>query len=136
MIEWSVVSFSSIHWNQLNRRPADRHFPSTVYQYVGFKVAHIPDIEPCTEKVLLEPLRSLEIVSDLVLVITPRVNVQVWIQAAEVGVPPYMVPMRMRNENRRQLRQILCIRAQRLIGFLSVIRPRASVNSDELPPVV
>ena len=47
-----------------------------------------------------------------------------------------VVPVGVRNEYGRQLRQARGLRTQRFVGSLGGVRPRTGVNADELSPIL
>src|SRR5580700_11204890 len=100
-----IVSFPSLHRNQFDSSPPDLQFSATIDCDVRFEAAYIVEVEVFAEELFIEYARLIHVVSNLFLIIAPRIETQVRIQSAEIGVTANMVPVRVSDEDGGQFRQ-------------------------------
>src|SRR5262245_48019427 len=130
------MSFSSLHGNELDARSPDLQLGATIDRDVGLEAEYVVDVEAFAEEWLVENARCSAAACDLFPVVFPRIKLQAGVQGAKILVPAYVIPMGVRDENRRQFRQVGCIRSQCLVGGLGRVRSRARVDADQFLPIV
>src|SRR5258708_31295278 len=75
--EHRIVSFSSLHRNQLDSGSPDLQLSATVDCDVRLEAAYVVEAEAFTEELFIENPRRIHFASNLFLVITPRIETQV-----------------------------------------------------------
>src|SRR5215467_8855967 len=131
-----VVSFSSLHGNELDACSADLQLGATIDREVGLEAEYVIDAEAFAEEWLVENARSSGAASDLFSVVVRRIELQSGVQGTKILVPANVIPVGMRDENGRQFRQVSSIRSQCLVGSLSRVGACACIDSDQFLPIV
>src|SRR5262245_50264779 len=101
-----VVSFTSIHRNELDACSPDLQFGATIDRDVGPEAEYVVDAEAFAEEWLVENARRAGAASELFGVVVPRIELQARVQAAKIPVPANVIPVRVRDEDGRQFRQV------------------------------
>src|SRR5229473_2229393 len=136
MDEHGVVSFSSMHRNQLNARPSNLQVRAAVDRHIRLEAAYVVETEALTKELLTKLPRSIDFASNFFLIVAPGIEPQPRIQGAEIFVPANVVPVGVRNDDGCQFRKAGCVRAQRLVRNLGGIRSCTGVDTYQLSSVV
>src|SRR5271163_3666934 len=136
MDEHSVVSFSSMHRNQLNARPPNPQVRSAVDRHIRLEAKYVVETEALAEELLIELPRLIDFASNFFLIVAPGIEPQARIQCAEIFVPSNVVPVGVRNEDGCQFREAGRVRSQRLVRNLGGIRSCTGVDADQLLPII
>src|SRR5258708_32574583 len=107
-----------------------------VYGSVRLEIPYIFEIEALAEKVSADGLRRVDLAGYLFLVVTSGIEAGFRIQTAKIGLSADVVPMRMCDEDRGELRQVRREGPERLVCSLGGGGPGSRVDSDQLPPIV
>ena len=78
--EHGVVSFSSLHGNQLDARSPDLQVRAAVDRDVRLEAAHVVETEAFTEELLAEIVRRIDFAGNFFLIVAPGIETQVRIQ--------------------------------------------------------
>ncbi len=105
MDEHGIVSFSSLHRDQLDACSSDLQLGATVDGDVRLEAAYVVEAEAFTEELLVESPRRIDFASNFFLIVASGIEPQARIQGAEIGVAANVVPVRVGNEDGRQFRQ-------------------------------
>src|SRR5258708_15905724 len=100
------------------------------------KIQDICEIEALAEKVFADGLRPVDLAGYFFLIVTSGIEAWFRIQTAKIGLSADVVPMRMCDEDRGELRQIRRIGSERLVCRLGGVGPGSRVDPDQLPPIV
>src|ERR1700733_12473519 len=114
MDEHRVVSFSSLHRNELNARPANLHVRPAVDRHIRLEAAYVVETEAFTEELLAETSGRIDFAGNFFLIVAPGIEPQARIQGAEIFVAANMVPVGVRDEDRCQFWKHGRVRSQRL----------------------
>src|SRR5229473_7501270 len=106
MDEHGVVSFSSMHRNQLNARPPNLQVGAAVDRHIRLEAAYVVETETFTEKLLAKIPRRIDFASNFFLIVAPGIEPQARTQSAEIFVAANVVPVRVRNEDGCQFRKV------------------------------
>ena len=136
MNEEGVIGLPAIYRNELEARASDRQLRGAGYRDVGLEGRDIAQLEALAEEALGESLRSADRARDFLVVVRTRVDLQARVQASEIAMAADVVPMRMRHNDRRQLRQAGRVGSQRRVSRHRRVGTRARVDSYQLPPVL
>src|ERR1700738_75133 len=107
-----------------------------VYGCVRLKIPDIFEIEALAEKVFADGLRPVDLAGYFFLIVTSGIEAGFRIQTAKIGLSADVVPMRMCDEDRGELRQVRRVGPERLVCSLGGVGPGSRVDSDQLPPIV
>src|SRR5260370_31906239 len=107
-----------------------------VYGCVRIKILDIFEIEALAEKVFADGLRPVDLDGYFFLIVDSGIEAGFRIQSAKIGLSADVVPMRMCDEDRGELRQVRREGPERLVCSLGGVGPGSRVDSDQLPPIV
>src|SRR5271167_4218125 len=136
MDEHRVVSFSSMHRNELNARPANLHIRPAVDHHIWLEAAYVVETEAFTEELLTKKSRRIDFASNFFLIVAPGIEPHARIQGAEIFVAANMIPVRVRNEDGGQFWKHGRVRSQRLVRDLGGIRSCTGINTDQLSSII
>src|SRR5579863_6276740 len=103
--EHCIVSFASLHGNQLDARSPDLQLSAAVNGNVRLEAAHVVQAEAFPKELFVENPRSFHFTVNLLLIIAPGIETRARIQSLEIGVAANVVPVSMRDEDGREFRQ-------------------------------
>src|SRR5258708_17959765 len=106
-----------------------------VYGCVRLKSPDIFEIEALAEKVFADGLRPVDLAGYFFLIVTSGIEAGFRIQTAKIGLSADVVPMRMCDEDRGELRQIRRVGPERLVCSLGGVGPGSRVDPAQLPPL-
>src|SRR5262249_8163101 len=96
-----VVSFSSIHRNELDACSPNLQFGPVIDCNIGLEAEDVVDAEAFTEEWLVESARRASAASKFFRVVVPRIKLQAGVQAGKIPVPANVIPVGVCNEDRR-----------------------------------
>src|SRR5579863_3215030 len=85
MDEHCIVSFASLHRNQLDVRPPNLQLSAAVDGDVRFESAHVFQAEAFPKELFVENPRSRYLTGNLLLIIAPGIETRARIQSLEIG---------------------------------------------------
>src|SRR5262249_45652350 len=101
-----VVSFSSIHRNELDACSPNLQLGAAIDRDIGPEAEDIVDAEAFAEEWLVENARRAGAASELFGVVVPRIELQAGVQAAKIPGPANVIPVGVRDEDGRQFWQV------------------------------
>src|SRR5258706_9931773 len=107
-----------------------------VYGCVRLKIPDIFEIEALAEKVFADGLRPVDLAGYFFLIVTSGIEAGFRIQTAKIGLSADVVPMRMCDEDRGELRQVRRVGPERLVCSLGGVGPGSRVDSEQVPTIV
>src|SRR5580704_17749771 len=136
MDEHGVVSFSSVHRNQLNARPANLQVRPTVDHHIRLEAEYVVETEAFTKELLTETSWRIDLAGNFFLIVAPGIEPHARIQGAEIFVAANMIPVGVRNEDGGQFRKGGRVRSQRLVRDLGGLRSCTGINTDQLSSII
>ena len=122
MDEHRIVGFSSSHRDELDACSPNLQFGTTIDGDVRLEAAYVVETEAFTEELLSTIPRRIDFASNFFLIVAPGIELQAWVQGAEIFVAANVVPVRVRNEDGCQFRKAGRVRSQCLVCNLGGIR--------------
>src|SRR5258706_4187632 len=130
------MRLAALDRDELETRAAESELGAALDRRVRLEALQLLEVEAAAEEILEERMRPVEVVRDLAGVVGARDEARLRLEAVEIAMAADVVPVCVRDENRRQGRQLGKCRAQRLVRLARRIGPGACIDTDQLAAVV
>src|SRR5262249_22577790 len=127
---------STIHRNELDACSPYLQLGAAIDRNIGFEAEDVVDAEAFAEEWLVENARRAGAASELFGVVVPRIKLQARVQAAKIPVAANVIRVGVRDEDGCQFWQVGSMRPQGLVDGPGRVRARASIDADQLLPIV
>src|SRR5262245_20442976 len=118
MDEHGVTRLATMNRNQLDASSTNRCLRGVIDRYIRLEAAHPGEAEAFAEKVLGERSLAVELAVDLLLIVASGIEPRSGIKSTKISMAPYVIPVRVRYEDRGQVGKVGRVGTQSFVGNL------------------